>query len=398
MYGVVGLKTHAKMLLVVAARGAARLRRYAHLRHRQLPPAHRAALHRLRPAHRRRRDLRPTSTRCSCSSPSLARPTQLKRLLQAPFTLHRQLLAADRARDARRRATGKPARIIAKMNALTDEPRDRGAVRARRRPACEIDLIVRGACTLRPGVPGVSDNIRVRSIVGRFLEHSRVLYFRWGDGDDDEAVYLSSADWMGRNLFRRIEVALPVRDPALRQRVIDECLVPYLHDSQTPGCCAADGSYQRVARRRARQRAAGADAALCRRAGRHLNRSSHGPDPLAPCRSRTTRDGQRDLERALTPKGERQAERMAAWLDRRLLGAFDAHPGQPGAALPADGAGARPQVQDGRGARARRDAPRRCSRPRAGPTRASRCWSSATSRRSAWSPRGCSPASISRGR
>jgi polyphosphate kinase len=78
----------------------------------------------------------------------------------------------------------------------------------------------------------------VRSIVGRFLEHTRVLYFRWGDGPEDEALYLSSADWMSRNMFGRIEVAWPVRDPALRQRVIDECLVPYLHDAATPGCSA----------------------------------------------------------------------------------------------------------------------------------------------------------------
>ena len=107
----------------------------------------------------------------------------------------------------------------------------------------------------------------MRSIVGRFLEHSRVAYFRWGDGDDDEAVYLSSADWMGRNMFGRIEVAWPVRDRALRQRVIDECLVPYLHDTQ--GRVAAARRRQLRARRgRRRVGAAGADAALARRQGR----------------------------------------------------------------------------------------------------------------------------------
>jgi polyphosphate kinase len=99
---------------------------------------------------------------------------------------------------------------------------------------------------LPPQLPGLTEHIRVRSIVGRFLEHTRVLYFRWGDSDDDEALYLSSADWMGRNMFRRIEVAWPVRDARLRQRVIDECLVPYLHDDLDAWTLHADGHYERV--------------------------------------------------------------------------------------------------------------------------------------------------------
>jgi polyphosphate kinase len=105
---------------------------------------------------------------------------------------------------------------------------------------------VRGACLLRPGVAGASDNVRVRSVVGRFLEHTRVMYFRWGDSDDDEVLLLSSADWMGRNMFRRIELAWPVRDAALRQRVIDECLVPYLHDTRDAWELHSDGRYRRV--------------------------------------------------------------------------------------------------------------------------------------------------------
>jgi polyphosphate kinase len=99
---------------------------------------------------------------------------------------------------------------------------------------------------LRPGVPGQTDGIRVRSVVGRFLEHSRILYFRWGHGEDDEVLYLSSADWMGRNMFRRIELAWPVRDARLRQRVIDECLVPYLHDTRDAWDLQPDGSYRRA--------------------------------------------------------------------------------------------------------------------------------------------------------
>jgi polyphosphate kinase len=100
---------------------------------------------------------------------------------------------------------------------------------------------------LPPGLPGFTDRIRVRSVVGRFLEHSRIFYFRWGAGDDDEVLYLSSADWMSRNLFRRVEVAWPVRDAALRQRVIDEGLVPYVHDELDAWTLDGEGRYKRVA-------------------------------------------------------------------------------------------------------------------------------------------------------
>jgi polyphosphate kinase len=141
---------------------------------------------------------------------------------------------------------GAPARIVAKLNALTD-PVLIGALLEAGRAGAQVDLIVRGACQLPPGVPGFSDNIRVRSVVGRFLEHTRVLYFCWGRDADDEALYLSSADWMSRNMFRRIEIAWPVRDARLRQRVIDECLVPYLHDRRDAWVQLGDGSYRRVA-------------------------------------------------------------------------------------------------------------------------------------------------------
>ena len=104
---------------------------------------------------------------------------------------------------------------------------------------------MRGACTLPAQVPGQTDNIRVRSVIGRFLEHSRVFYFRQGQ---DESLYLSSADWMNRNMMRRIELAWPVTDPGLRQRLIDECLVAYLHDGRDAWELGADGSYQRVLR------------------------------------------------------------------------------------------------------------------------------------------------------
>jgi polyphosphate kinase len=142
------------------------------------------------------------------------------------------------------RAGGR-ARIVVKINALTDVPLIHALIDCAKAGA-DVDLIVRGACMLPPGVPGLTDRIRVRSVVGRFLEHSRVAYFCWGDAPEDEALFLSSADWMSRNMFGRIEVAWPVRDALLRQRVIDECLVPYLHDGQDAWALGPDGHYQRV--------------------------------------------------------------------------------------------------------------------------------------------------------
>jgi polyphosphate kinase len=132
-----------------------------------------------------------------------------------------------------------------KVNALTD-PALIQALTDTAQAGADIDLIVRGACMLRPGMPGLTERIRVRSVVGRFLEHSRVFYFRWGTGSDDEALYLASADWMTRNMFRRVEVAWPLRDPAMRQRVIDECLVPYLHDRRDAWTLDAQGRYHLV--------------------------------------------------------------------------------------------------------------------------------------------------------
>jgi len=242
VYGVVGLKTHAKLLLVTR-REQGQLRRYAHLATGNYNP--RTA--------RQYTDIGYLTADPELTADadavfqqlaSLGRVRALRRLLQAPFSLHRRTLqAVERVAEAAR--AGAPARIVAKMNALTDVPIIEALVRAGQAGAC-IDLLVRGACMLPPGIPEVTERIRVRSIVGRFLEHSRVWYFRWGEGDDDEALLLSSADWMGRNMYRRIEIAWPVRDPALRQRVIDECLVPYLHDTRDAWTLRPDGSYERV--------------------------------------------------------------------------------------------------------------------------------------------------------
>jgi polyphosphate kinase len=251
VYGIVGLKTHAKLLLVTRREGtrgkgpatASRLQRYVHLSTGNYNP---------------RTARQYTDIGYLTADPGLtldadavflqlASQVKLKaprHLVTAPFVLHRRMLAhIHQVGQAARE--GKPARIVAKINALTD-PALIHALVAAGQAGTTIDLIVRGACMLPPGVPGLTERIRVRSVVGRFLEHSRVIYFRWGEGDEHEALYLSSADWMTRNMLGRIEVAWPVRDAALRQRVIDECLVPYLHDTLDAWTLSADGQYRRV--------------------------------------------------------------------------------------------------------------------------------------------------------
>jgi polyphosphate kinase len=155
--------------------------------------------------------------------------------------MHRHLIEAIR-REQRNARDGKPARITAKMNALIEEAVIR-ALYAASQAGVQIDLIVRGACALRPGVKGLSDNIRVRSVLGRFLEHHRVWCFENGGAQD---VYLASADWMGRNLFRRIEVAYPVLDPELKARVIDEGLRIYLEDNSDAWELDAQGVYHKI--------------------------------------------------------------------------------------------------------------------------------------------------------
>jgi len=242
VYGIVGLKTHAK-LLVVTRRESGGLRRYAHLSTGNYNPWT-ARLYTDIGYMTADADLTADADAVFEQLASLGRLRPAHCLLQAPFTLHKQLrMNIERVAAAAR--AGEPARLMIKLNALTDVQLIEALVHAGRDGA-EIDLIVRGACLLPPGIPGVTDRIRVRSIVGRFLEHSRVLYFRWGRGDDEEALYLSSADWMGRNMFGRIEVAWPVRDLALRRRFIEECLTPYLHDRLDAWSLQADGHYERV--------------------------------------------------------------------------------------------------------------------------------------------------------
>ena len=253
VYGIVGLKTHAKLLLVTRRevkeregtrhKTGTRLRRYAHLSTGNYNPK---SARQYTDVGYLTADKQLTADADAVFQQlaSLGKTLPLRALMQAPFTLHKKLLLhIDQVAVAAR--AGQPARIIVKVNALTDPALIEGLIRAGQAGA-DIDLIVRGACMLPPGIAGVTDRIRVRSVVGRFLEHSRVIYFRWGATEDDEALYLSSADWMSRNMFRRIEVAWPVRDAIMRQRVIDECLVPYLFDARDAWLLQSTGRYVRA--------------------------------------------------------------------------------------------------------------------------------------------------------
>lgn len=238
VYGVVGLKTHAKLALVLRREGD-ELKRYAHLGTGNYHPTTTKFYtdFGLLTAHA---ELTAEVNEVFMHLTSLTKPKALQHLWLAPFSLHKEIIKAigEEAAIARQ---GRPARIIAKMNALVDESVIR-ALYAASADGVKIDLIVRGACALRPGIPGMSENIRVRSIVGRFLEHTRIYYFR---NDLSHRVYLASADWMNRNLFRRIEVAFPILDRTLKRRVINEGLLPYLKDNVNAWELHDDGSYTR---------------------------------------------------------------------------------------------------------------------------------------------------------
>lgn len=239
VYGVVGYKTHCKLLLIVRREGG-QLRRYCHLGTGNYH-AGTAKLYTDIGYLSAREDLAEDVHNVFMQLTALGRARELHHVLHAPFRLHEALCDAI-DREAAAAEAGKPARIIAKMNALTEERIIRRLYRASQ-AGVQVDLIVRGPCCLRPGIAGVSENIHVRSIVGRFLEHSRVYYFENG-GDPD--VFCASADWMGRNFFRRIETAWPVLDPELRDRVVRECLLLPLEDNTTAWVLGEDGRYARA--------------------------------------------------------------------------------------------------------------------------------------------------------
>ncbi|HSM26700.1 MAG TPA: RNA degradosome polyphosphate kinase, partial [Thioalkalivibrio sp.] len=168
--------------------------------------------------------------------------SKLKNLLQAPFTLHAAILERIE-RETAHAAAGKPALIAARMNSLI-EPRVIQALYRASGAGVQVKLLVRGICCLRPNVPGVSENIEVRSVLGRFLEHSRVFYF---GNDGQPELFLSSADWMPRNFFRRVEVAFPIKDPKLRDRTAEESLFSYMRDNTQAWTLQKDGSYLKQA-------------------------------------------------------------------------------------------------------------------------------------------------------
>lgn len=280
VYGVVGLKTHAKLALVLRREDHG-LRRYAHLgtgNYNSTTAKFYTDFGLLTCDEEITADVNEVFIHLT----SLTRPKQLTSLWLAPFSLQKEIVRAIRDEAAIARA-GKPARIIAKMNSLTDESVIRALYEASQ-AGVRIDLVVRGACALRPGVPGLSETIRVRSIVGRFLEHSRIYYFRNNLKHD---IYLSSADWMNRNLFRRVEVAFPIRSPALKRRVLREGLHPYLKDNVDAWELGGDGRYRRKKPRGGQQAfSAQQDLMETLGAGPHPNKENeHGPDPVAARRS-----------------------------------------------------------------------------------------------------------------
>ncbi len=235
VYGVVGYKTHAKMILVVRREGK-RLRHYVHLGTGNYHP--------------RTARIYTDYGLMSCNKAigqdvhkvfnqltSLGKVAKMNRLLHSPFTLHQAMLDKIE-REIVHVREGRGGRVIVKVNALIDPQLIQALYRASQ-AGVEIDLIVRGMCRLRPGMPGVSENIRVRSVIGRFLEHTRVFYFANGGGEE---VYASSADWMERNMFRRVEICFPIENKTLRERVKQD-LAWYLKDNTQAWILSADGSY-----------------------------------------------------------------------------------------------------------------------------------------------------------
>ncbi|MGC8521122.1 MAG: polyphosphate kinase 1 [Steroidobacteraceae bacterium] len=238
MYGVVGYKTHAKLAMVVR-REPGGIRRYCHLGTGNYHPrtARQYTDYGLFTC---RDEVGQDVHELFLELTSLTRTPRLHCLMQSPFGLHEAILAKIERESEHARA-GRPARIIAKMNALVEQQTIEALYRASR-AGVKIELLVRGVCALRPGVRGVSENIEVRSIVGRFLEHSRVFYFENGGTSE---IYCASADWMERNFFHRIEVAFPIGRPSHRQRILEDLLLA-LSDNSQAWRLLPDGRYERL--------------------------------------------------------------------------------------------------------------------------------------------------------
>ena len=244
IYGVVGHKTHAKMLMVVRRENGI-LRRYVHLGTGNYHPRT-ARLYTDFGLFTSNEEICADANEVFSQLTSLGRVRTLNHLWQSPFSLHAEVLRSIN-NETRLAREGKRGHIIAKMNALL-EPETITALYEASQAGVKVELIVRGVCALRPGVAGLSENIRVRSIIGRFLEHTRIFYFR---NDLKHDVYLASADWMDRNFFRRIEVGFPVLDKRLKKRVIDEGLKIYLQDNCQAWEMNSLGQYRQKQPRRA---------------------------------------------------------------------------------------------------------------------------------------------------
>ena len=238
VYGLLGLKTHCKMSLVVRREGT-RLRRYVHLGTGNYNPTT-ARLYTDISFFSAREDMGVDATSLFNLLTSCTAPAEWRRMIVAPLGLHENVLAMIE-REASMARAGRPARIVAKMNSLVDPDVINALYRASR-DGVQIDLIVRGICCLRPGLQGVSENIRVRSIVDRFLEHSRIFFFESGGARE---VYAGSADWMPRNFQRRVEVMFPIEQEDLKTRVVEEILGIQLQDNVKASLLTPDGTYRR---------------------------------------------------------------------------------------------------------------------------------------------------------
>lgn len=239
VYGIVGYKTHAKMIMVVR-RENNKLVRYVHLGTGNYHAGN-ARIYTDYGLLTTDKELCDDVHRIFQELTGMGKMAKLKKLLHAPFTLHAQLINFIDDEIANAKA-GKPAQIIVKVNALTEMQLINKLYEASQ-AGVKIDLIIRSICCLRPGLPGLSENIRVRSIVGRFLEHTRVYYF---SNNGDARIYCSSADWMDRNLFNRVEACFPIEDPVLKKRIYQQGLVNYLKDNQQAWLLQGDGTWVRA--------------------------------------------------------------------------------------------------------------------------------------------------------
>ena len=239
VYGLVGLKTHAKVALVVRREGN-ELRRYVHFGTGNYNP-NTARTYTDLSLFTCRPEMGEDASSLFNLLTSCTAPASWKKLVVAPLGLHERILGLIQ-REARYARAGRPARIVAKMNSLVDPDVILALYRASQ-AGVSIDLSVRGICCLRPGVAGMSENIRVRAIVDRFLEHARIFVFEAGGARE---VYCASADWMPRNFHRRVEVMFPIESPALQARIVDEVLALELSDDVKALSLQSDGSYERV--------------------------------------------------------------------------------------------------------------------------------------------------------